>query len=156
MPLIKALKKKITPKRIRRLLNWYGPYLGAAVKVDFISEDWKSVRVSMRQSWFNTNAVGTHFGGSLYSMIDPHYMLMLMNLLGKDYIIWDKSAYIDFIKPGKGTVTASFVLTDQDVETIREATKNGDKHLPEYKVEIIDAEGNVVAKARKVLYVRKK
>ena len=141
---------------MRRLLNWYGPYVGAGVKVEYISEDWKETRVSMRLRWFNANAFGTHFGGSLYAMIDPHFILMLMNILGREYIVWDKSAHIDFVKPGKGKVTAVMRITDEEVEQMKAATADGEKFLPEYTVEVLDENGEVVARSHKVLYIRKK
>jgi len=110
----------------------------------------------MGQHWYNTNYVRTHFGGSLYSMVDPMYMLLLMRRLGNDYIVWDKSASIDFIRPGKGKVMARFELTDERVEEIRAATANGDKMLPEWDVDIVDESGELVARVHKVLYVRRK
>ena len=86
-----------TPKQLKRILNLYPPYLGAGVRVTYIREDWKELHVSMSLRWFNRNAVGTHFGGSLYSMVDPHLMLLLMQLLGKEYLVWDKAANIEFV-----------------------------------------------------------
>ena len=83
---------KFSPKSLKRLLNLYPPYLGAGVKITHISEDWRELHVGMSLRWFNRNAVNTHFGGSLYSMIDPHIMLMLMQVLGKEYLVWDKAA----------------------------------------------------------------
>ena len=88
------------------MLNLYPPYLGAGVKVTHISEDWRELRVSMSLRWFNRNAVGTHFGGSLYAMVDPHLMLLLIRLLGEKYWVWDQSAAIDFIKASKQKVTS--------------------------------------------------
>lgn len=141
---------------MRRMLSTFAPYLGAGVKVTEIADDFSSATVEMRQHWYNTNYVGTHFGGSLYSMADPHYMLLLMRRLGKGYIVWDKSASIDFIRPGKGTVRAHFELTDERVDEIKRLTANGDKHLPEWDIDILDEDGELVARVHKVLYVRKK
>ncbi len=141
---------------LRRMLTAFAPYLGAGVAVTHVAEDFSSATVELRQRWYNTNYVGTHFGGSLYSMADPMYMLLLMRRLGSDYIVWDKSASIDFVRPGKGTVKAHFELTDERVEEIRRLTENGDKHLPEWNVDILDESGDVVARVHKVLYVRKK
>lgn len=140
----------------RRMMSLYPPYLGAGVSVDFIRQDWKEVRVSMALRWYNRNAVGTHFGGSLYSMIDPHLMLMLMRVLGKDYIVWDKSAAIDFVKPGKSKVFSTLRITDDDVATILANTQNGEKYLPEFEVQVKDVEGRLVAGVQKQLYVRQK
>lgn len=141
---------------MRRVLTTFGPYVGAGIKVTHIADDFSSATVEMRQHWYNTNYVGTHFGGSLYSMVDPMYMLLLMRRLGNDYIVWDKSASIDFIRPGKGTVTARFELTGERVEAIRAATAGGEKMLPEWDVDIVDETGETVARVHKVLYVRRK
>lgn len=141
---------------MRRFLSTFAPYLGAGIRVTHIADDFSSARVEMGQHWYNTNYVGTHFGGSLYSMVDPMYMLLLMRRLGNDYIVWDKSASIDFIRPGKGKVMARFELTDERVDEIRSATQGGDKILPEWDVEIVDESGELVARVHKVLYVRRK
>jgi hypothetical protein len=89
-------------------------------------------------------------------MVDPFYMLLLMNNLGKDYIVWDKSADIEFIKPGTGTVSASFIVTDEMLKEIKQKTANGRKFLPTYPVIITDENGDIVAKANKTLYIRRK
>src|SRR5690606_22495747 len=107
---------------MRRALGIFGPYVGAGVRVRELSENFRHLRVEMKLRWYNTNYVGTHFGGSLYSMIDPFWMLLLMNNLGRDYNVWDKAAHIDFIKPGTGTVSATFTLTDEMLDEVRNAT----------------------------------
>ena len=105
----------------------YPPYLGSGIFVRKIAPDFKELVVQMKMRWFNRNYVGTHFGGSLYAMTDPIFMLMLIKILGKDYIVWDKSAVINFIKPGKGTVTARFLIEEEDVKTILQHTSDGSK-----------------------------
>ena len=142
--------------RLRRLLNFYGPYLGAAVKVDYIAGDFKEIRVSMRLRWYNRNAVSTHFGGSLYSMVDPHLMLMLMKLLGPTYIVWDKSAAIDFVRPGKGTVSATINIDDETVQIIKDKVAEKRRYEPEFSIEVMDKDEQVVCRVKKILYVRKK
>lgn len=141
---------------LRLLLNLYPPYLGAGVRVRHIGADFRQVRVKMGLGWYNRNYVGTQFGGSLYSMTDPFFMLMLMENLGRDYIVWDKAASIDFIAPGKGPVYADFSLETQLLEEIRARTAGGDKHLPELQVEVRDGAGTLVARVHKTLYVRLK
>lgn len=147
---------RVTSLRMKNLLRFYGPYLGAGIRVTHISEDWRDVEVEMKRHWYNRNAVGTHFGGSLYSMVDPHFMLMLMQLLGKEYKVWDKSAHIDFLKAVKGKVTAKFHITDEELEDIRKKTLDGEKCLPEFTVDILDEAGEAVARVKKVIYIRKK
>lgn len=155
------MKKKFfewiaSAKGIRKIINIYGPYFGAGVKATYISKDFREARVSLPLRWYNRNYVGVHFGGSLYSMIDPFYMLLLMNTLGKDYIVWDQSAEIQFVKPGTGTVSARFIVTDEMLAEIKLKTANGDKFLPTYPVTIVDEQGEIVAKANKTLYIRRK
>ena len=143
--------------RLLRLgLNLYPPYLGAGIKVQRISPDCREARVRMALRWYNRNFVGTQFGGSLYSMVDPFYMLLLMPLLGDDYIVWDKAASIDFVTPGKGPVYADFRIDDALQADIRAKTAAGDKYLPELYVEVRDGSGTLVARVHKTLYVRLK
>jgi hypothetical protein len=150
------------PKLARRArllrvgLNLYPPYIGAGIRVREISPDFRQVRVRMGLGWYNRNYVRTQFGGSLYSMTDPFYMLMLMQLLGRDYIVWDKAASIDFVSPGKGAVHAEFRIDDALLEQIRAQTAGGDKYLPQLQVDIRDSAGTLVAIVHKTLYVRLK
>ena len=141
---------------MRRAFSLFGPYRGAGVRVEHIAADFSEATVSMRLRWYNTNYVGTHFGGSLYSMTDPFFMLLLMNRLGRDYIVWDKAASIDFIRPGKGKVSACFQLTDAMLEDVRRHTADGEKYLPVWPVEIRDEAGELVARVEKTLYIRRK
>ena len=146
--------------RKARLLRWamniYPPYFGAGIKVRSISPDFREVQVSMGLKWYNRNYVRTQFGGSLYSMTDPFYMLMLMENLGRDYIVWDKAAHIEFVSPGKGTVHAEFKINHAMLDDIREHTANGEKYLPKYKATIRDDNGTLVAHVEKTLYIRRK
>lgn len=143
-------------RTFRLLLNLYPPYLGAGVRVRHVSSDFREIVVEMPLRFFNRNYVGTHFGGSLYAMVDPFYMLMLIKNLGPDYIVWDKAASIEFVKPGRGTVRAHFRLDEKVLEEIKERVKDGGKYLPTFTVPVVDRHGDVVARVEKVLYVRKK
>ena len=146
----------MTAKELKRRIRFYPPYLGAGVRVTHVSEDFRNATVEMPLRFYNKNYVGTHFGGSLYSMCDPFYMLMLINILGPDYIVWDKSATIRFKKPGKGVVTASFNITAEQIAQIRAGVEAEGKVEPEFHVVVKDREGNVVAEVDKLLYVRRK
>ena len=114
------------------------------------------MRVEMRLRPWNRNAVGTHFGGSLYSMVDPWYMLLLMRILGPDYVVWDQAASIRFLKPGRGTVHSAIRISDDMLEDIRRSTVSGEAYRPTYPLEILDDDGDVVASVDKELYVRRK
>ncbi len=145
-----------SPKTFKRLINLYPPYIGAGIRVEYVSKDWREIRVSMAMRWYNRNAVGTHFGGSLYSMVDPHLMLLLMRLLGRDYLVWDQSAAIDFVKATKKKVTCVIKIGEEDLETIKRQTRNGDKYLARFPLEIRNADAELIARVEKVVYVRRK
>ena len=143
-------------RKLRRRINFYPPYLGASVRVTHIAEDFRRIEVEMPLRFYNRNYVGTHFGGSLYSMCDPFYMLMLINILGPEYIVWDKAANIRFKKPGKGVMKAIFELTEEKIAEIRAAAETQSKVEPLFHVLVKDAEDNVVAEVDKLLYIKKK
>jgi len=137
-------------------LNLYPVFLGAGIRVEHISEDYQAIDVSLGLRWYNRNYVGTQFGGSLYAMTDPFYMLMLMHLLGRDYIVWDQAAKIDFVSPGKGKVWARFRLTQEEINRVKAEAESGAPLRPVYRVEIRDEQDVLVARVEKTLYVRKK
>lgn len=141
---------------LEKVINFYGPFLGAGVKLLKMTKDFRHARVSMKLTFYNKNYMGTQFGGSLYAMVDPWYMLMLIKNLGPEYIVWDKAATINFRKPGKGTVFAEFNLTEEHLNEIR-ATLVAQKKMDYiFKVEIKDQDGKLIAEVDKVLYIRKK
>jgi len=137
-----------------RWINIWPPLLGAGIRVRWRSN--REVDVEMKLRSWNRNYVGTHYGGSLYSMTDPFYMLMLMENLGRDYIVWDKAASIRFRKPGKGKVKAEFRLSDAQLDEIRDKLTTQEKYQPTFLVEVKDEAGEVVAEVQKVLHVRRK
>ena len=145
-----------TPFKLKWVLRIFTPYRGAGIKVETISKDWKYARVSLRLKILNKNAFGTHFGGSLFSMTDPFYTLLLSNILGKDYYVWDKTGCIDFIKASKKRVYAEFRISEELIQNIKQKTKNGEKYLPKFAVEVLDEEKNIIAKVHKTVYVRRK
>ncbi len=143
-------------KFFKMLLNVYPPYWATGIVVKKVSPDFREVVVEMKKRFYNRNYVNSHFGGSLYAMVDPFYMLMLIQILGKDYVVWDKSASIDFVKPGMGLVTARFTIGDDLITRIKDNTGDGKKYLPELSIDITDEKGEVVCRVLKTIYVRRK
>ncbi len=152
---LQRLAARLGLRRFLALLRLYPPYLGAGVRVREVAPDMTRVTVEMRLTAWNRNFVGSHFGGSLYSMCDPFFMLMLMARLGPGYVVWDKSASIEFLRPGRGTVTAVFELPQSRVDEIRRAADAGEKVLPAFEVTVVNEAGEAVARVAKALYVRR-
>jgi acyl-coenzyme A thioesterase PaaI-like protein len=147
---------KMNARLLRRGMGWWPPFLGAGIRVKSFAEDFRDVVVELKLGRLNRNYVGTHFGGSLYAMTDPFYMIMLLHNLGGDYLVWDKEGRIEYVAPGRGTVTAHFILSEARVAEIRAQAAGGDRVFPEFEVDVTDEEGAVVAKVHKTIYVRLK
>jgi acyl-coenzyme A thioesterase PaaI-like protein len=142
-------------QRLReRFINFYPPLLGAGIHSQTVDEN--TVRVEMKLTVLNRNIVGVHFGGSLYAMCDPWFMLILMRLLGPDYIVWDKAASIQFLQPGRGRVTATFHVPQERLDEIRQTAELHPKTEPLFSVDVLDESGQTVARVEKLLYVRKR
>jgi hypothetical protein len=131
-------------------------YVGTGARVTYIAGDYKEVRVRLPLSWRTRNYVGTIYGGSMYGAVDPIFMLMLMKILGPEYIVWDKAASIRFKKPGRGTLYARFTIDDAEIAAIHEGL-GSEKSLDRvYQLQICDKAGEVHAIVEKTVYIRKK
>ena len=144
------------PNTLRHGLNLWPPFLFAGIHVSEISSDWRRIRVELRMRPWNRNYVRTHFGGSLFAMTDPFRMLPVLKCLGPDYFVWDKAGEIEFVKPGRGTMHATFELEDAVLDELRAAAASGEKVLRWFDADVVDEQGDVVARTRKQLYVRRK
>ena len=137
-------------------INFYPPLLGAGIRVLHKQSDDYTIKVQLKLTRLNFNVVGTHFGGSLYAMCDPFFMLILLEHIGRDYIVWDKAASIQFLKPGRGTVTATFHIPPEQIAELQAQADREGKIEPLFNVDVIDEQGEVVAKVEKRLYIRRK
>jgi len=139
-----------------RRVNWYPPFLGMSIRVQSYSDDFTRFDVTLRARWYNRNLFGTHFGGSLYSMSDPFFVFIVAMNLGKNYIVWDKSAAIDFLKPAKGTILGVFEIKQDRLDEIRSEVDEQGKNTYDFETNLLDESGQVVARVRKEVYVRAK
>jgi acyl-coenzyme A thioesterase PaaI-like protein len=146
----------VSPRLLRWVFNVWPPFLASGIHVTALAGDWSHAAVELRQRPWNRNYVGTHFGGSLFAMTDPFWMILVMRRLGRDYIVWDKAGEIEFIKPGRGTVHCRFDVDEALLEELRAATADGAKALRWLDCPVTDARGELVARVRKQLYVRRK
>jgi acyl-coenzyme A thioesterase PaaI-like protein len=145
-----------TSRRLLNFMRFYPPFLGAGIRVARLSDDLREIDVEMKLHWWNRNYVRTHYGGSLYSMADPFYMVMLIENLGPGYIVWDKAASIRFRKPGKGTVRAEFRITEEQIESLRAQVDSQGKIETTFNVQVRDESGEAVAEVEKLLHIRRK
>ncbi len=147
-----SFKTKLT----RWGFNFFPAFRGTGGRITYISADWCHVRIRLPLNWRTRNYVGTIYGGSMYAAVDPIYMVMLIKILGPDYVVWDKAASIRFRKPGTHTLYASFTITDEELAAIRTALAVAPSVERIYQVELTDAEGVVHASIDKTVYIRKR
>jgi acyl-coenzyme A thioesterase PaaI-like protein len=144
------------PGRLRRFLNLWPPFVFAGIRVISIEPDWSGAKVRLDLNLMSRNYVGTQFGGSMFAMTDPFWMILLIHRLGPEYVVWDQRAEIEFVRPGKTDVTTEFVVDPAVVAEIREAAHHGEKVLRWFSSDIVDERGEVVARVRRQLYVRRR
>ena len=142
--------------RFRWLMNLWPPFAFNGIHVTAIAADWSTLTVRLRLHFWNRNYVGTQFGGNLFAMSDPMWMLMILHRLGEHYYVWDKAAAIEFVAPAREDVYAHFLLDQSTVDELRAETADGEKVLRWFDVDLKTKTGAVVARVRKQVYVRLK
>jgi len=150
----------VSPSLEARLFRWrinlFPAYRGTGGRVTYVSPDFREIRIKLPLNWRTRNLVGTTFGGSLYGAVDPFYMMILIRALGPEYTVWDKAASVRFRRPGRATLFARCVVTDEEVETIESLLRSEPKIDRVYEIELVDADGVVHAVVKKVIHVRRR
>lgn len=154
--LFRKHKDKIPQWLAVRLINLWPPFLGAGIVIREADKDFRYMRIELKRSWYNINYVGVQFGGSIYAMVDPFYMLMLMHNLGDEFIVWDKAAHVNFLKPGKRSLFAEFNLEESLISEIKDKTQSNGKIVFDLTVRVTNSHGELIAQVVKTLYVRRK
>jgi len=149
------MPESLSTKFTRWGFNFFPAYRGTGARITYIAHDWQEVRVKVPLNWRTRNIVGTIFGGSMYGAVDPLYMVMLIKILGPEYVVWDKTAAIRFRKPGTSTLYARFVLTAEELRIILDGTASGAPVERAYSVELVDGLGVVHASVEKTVYIKK-
>lgn len=141
---------------MRLMMNLWPPFFFSGIRVLQISPDFRSAKVKLKKNALTSNYVGTLFGGSLFAMTDPFFMIMTMKNLGSNYIVWDKRGAIEFVSPGRKTVFGEFQITEEELAEIRVNVAQMGKYLKWFEVELRDSDGAIVAIVKKEIYFREK
>ncbi len=147
---------RITPRRLAVGMSLWIPNLFSGIRVRRFSSDWTHATVELHVNVVTRNFVKTAFGGSMSAMTDPYFFMLVMHQLGRDYVVWDTRGEIEFLKPGRGVLTAEFSVPKERAAEIRERAHGGAKVLEWFETEITDRHGDVVARVRREVYVREK
>ncbi|MBS1957995.1 MAG: DUF4442 domain-containing protein [Bdellovibrionales bacterium] len=140
----------------RWLFNLWPCIWFTGARVLSVSPDFKELRVKLPLNLHTYNWVGTIFGGSIYAAADPFFMVMLIEILGKSYVVWDKGASVRFRRPGKTTLYYDFKLTDEVIATARSKADAEGEYTFDLYVNAIDEAGVVHAEITKTMYVATK
>ena len=146
---------KLWHKLVRNWVGLYPPILFSGIRVRRLGVEPLRYRTELRRKWWNANAVGTHFGGSLFTMTDPFHMLILLDAIGQDFVVWDQESRIEFIVAARVPVHAVLEISKEEIERIREEASSGKIH-PVFVVPILDEKGRLIARVTKTLYVQRK
>jgi len=150
-------KKESTRSRnLRWTFNWWPCIFCSGGKVEFIAGDFKELHVSIKLNLRTRNRVGTVYGGSIYSSVDPYYMLLFMEVLGKDYVVWDKGASMKFVRPIIEKVKCRFLITDELVEKVKQEIAANGEYSFELPLQYEDDAGKVYATFTKSVYAADK
>jgi len=147
---------RITPRRLAIGMSLWIPNLCSGIRVRRFSDDWTHATVELHVNLLTRNYVKTAFGGSMSAMTDPFFFMLVMHQLGRDYVVWDTRGEIEFVKPGRGVLTAEFEVSAAKAQELRERAHGGAKVLEWFETEITDRDGDVVARVRREVYIREK
>ena len=137
--------------------NWSPMYRRSTGRVQYAAEDLMEVRIKIPLTYRNRNYVNSIFGGSMFSAVDPIPMVQLMNILGDEYVVWDKSAEISFKRPAKQHLYATFTYSEEELAHIKSRiSAENEMELPKL-TRLTNKEGTVVfCEVKKVLYIASK
>ena len=152
---LQGLRDVVGAHNIIRMLSAFPVFIAAGVRVTHVSKSLDRVDVEMGLHPWNVNWVGSHFGGSLYAMCDPFLMILLMERLGPEFVVWDKAATIRFRRPGRTRVRASFHVDDARLAEIRAEVAAQGRAQPTFEIDVVDDQGDVVCQVQKVLSVKR-
>jgi acyl-coenzyme A thioesterase PaaI-like protein len=147
---------RITPRRLAVGMSLWAPNLFSGIRIRRFSEDWTHATVELHVNAITRNYVKTAFGGSMSAMTDPYFFMLVMHQLGRDYVVWDTRGEIEFVKPGRGVLTAEFHVSAEQAAELRERAHGGAKVHEWFETVITDREGDIVAKVRREVYIREK
>ncbi len=136
--------------------NWSPMYRRSTGKITEVSEDLHVVKIKIPLNWKNKNYVGSIFGGSMLSATDPIYMIQLMNILGNNYVVWDKAATINYRRPARATVFCEFTFSSEEIDGIKKQVKEKGEIDIIKNPNILTKEGTIIAELSKTIYVADK
>lgn len=150
------MAESLKTKTTRWAYNFFPATRRTSMRITYIASDWSEVRIKLPFNWKTKNIFGTMFGGSMYAAIDPGYVVMLTNILGRNYRAIDKSATIHYRKPARTTLYSTFLLDNTEIDSIKSSLNQTNKIDRIYNIDLVDKDGSIYASFEKTINIRKK
>lgn len=151
------LTRFVKPSTIYKYgFNWSPMYRRTTAKLVNVSDDLHYVKIRLKLNWKNRNYAGSMFGGSMLAATDPIYMIQLIQILGNDYVVWDKAVTAKYKRPGKGTIHGEFIFSTEEIDALKQKLKTEQEVNLEKTMHLLNADAEVVAAFSKTLYVAEK
>ena len=139
-------------RNMRWAFNFWPCIWCTGSRVEFIAGDFKELHVSIKLNIRTRNRVGTVYGGSIYSSVDPYFMLLFMEILGRDYVVWDKGASMKFVRPIVDKVKCRFLINDELVAEVKQKIAENGEYTFDLPLKYEDDNGTVYATFTKQVY----
>ena len=139
-------------RQMRWAFNFWPCIWCTGSRVEFIAGDFKELHVSIKLNIRTRNRVGTVYGGSIYSSVDPYFMLLFMEILGRDYVVWDKGASMKFVRPIVDKVKCRFLITDELIAEVKQKVAENGEYTFDLPLKYEDDNGTVYATFTKQVY----
>ena len=156
--LAKIASKFISKSKVMKYgFNLSPMYRRTSAKVVFISDDFLKIKIKLPFSYKNANYVNTIFGGSMFSSVDPFPMTQLMNLIGDDYVVWDKAAEIFFRRPAREDLYAEFTYTSEELDEIKQKAIDSNEFEITKTTHLTNKDKSIIyCEVRKKVYIANK
>lgn len=136
--------------------NWSPMYRRTTAKLIEVSDDLHRVVIRLNLNWKNRNYAGSMFGGSMLSATDPIYMIQLIQILGDNYVVWDKSVEARYRKPAKSKIYGEFIFTSEEIAHLKSEVVNHNEIDIIKTMHLVDENQNKIATFKKTLYIADK
>lgn len=131
-------------------------YRRTTAKLIDVSDDLHKVVITLRLNWKNKNYVGSIFGGSMLAATDPIYLIQLIQILGDDYVVWDKAVTARYKRPAKSRIYGTFLFSEEEIKDIKNKIAESHEIDITKTMNLIDEKQQIIATFSKTLYIADK
>ena len=131
-------------------------YRRTTAKLIDVSDDLHKVVITLRLNWKNKNYVGSIFGGSMLAATDPIYLIQLIQILGDNYVVWDKAVTARYKRPAKSRIYGTFLFSKKEIKDIKNKIAESHEIDITKTMNLIDEKQQIIATFSKTLYIADK